>query len=124
MINRIENLNDLKIEIHKRKDALKLIELEIRYDYIEISEYLKPSNIVVRFFSTFFSDKKNNSKLFRQTASLGVNYFIDRFILKKAPDYLKTFIKYFTDNITYNIVNDDSKSVWENIKDSFSGIEI
>jgi transcription-repair coupling factor (superfamily II helicase) len=125
MKNKIESIKDLKNELKKKHEELKVIELSINYDIINTTQYLKPANILSRFFSSFFSDKKINNQLINQTTALTINYLTDKFILRKdnIPDYLKNFIKYVSNNITYNIANaNPSKTLIETIKEAIINI--
>ncbi|MDP4267256.1 MAG: hypothetical protein Q8880_07465 [Bacteroidota bacterium] len=117
--NKIESLEDLNKEIRLKKEHLNAIEVELKYDMIQVNEYLRPSNLLIRLFSSLFANKKDNQTLLRQGIALTINYVVDSYMLKNSPKYVKTLVNYFLDKVTYNIASSESESIWDSIKESF-----
>jgi len=106
-MKKIENLEQLRVEITRLKVVAKQQEAQLKNDVKEIREDLKPENILWNAISSWTGIKVNRNEFFKDGIAYGLSLIVQRFILKtekKVEEKAYDFVDGIFDRVK-NVVN-------------------
>jgi len=82
MKKKINNIEQLRAEIKKAKEDVRMREAQLHRRAMQIQESLKPENVVLRIISSITGINIDKAEFFKDGAAIGLSLFLQRFIFK------------------------------------------
>ena len=81
-MKKIENIQQLSIEIARLKELISAQEKTLKEDVLEIKENLKPANLLVSALTSLTGVKVTNNEFLKDGFAFGLSILLQRFVLK------------------------------------------
>ena len=81
-MKKIENIQQLSIEIARLKELISAQEKTLKEDVLEIKENLKPANLLVSTLTSLTGVKVTNNEFLKDGFAFGLSILLQRFVLK------------------------------------------
>ena len=99
-MKKIENIQQLSIEIAHLKELILAQEKTLKEDVLEIKENLKPANLLVSALTSLTGVKVTNNEFLKDGFAFGLSILLQRFVLKTEKklehtvyDFMETIIQ-------------------------------
>jgi hypothetical protein len=108
---KIESYQQLReAKVLSKKRVLEL-EKEIRNDFEEIKNDLRPLNLAGRTFRSMLSSEKHG--LVSESLGMGVNALVKGLLLRRTSFITKTLVAFAVKNIANNLVSKNSDNIFD-----------
>lgn len=108
-MKKIDTLEKLRIEKKRLQLRAETLEVNIKNDYENVKESMKPLNMVIDGFNKSVSGDKHN--LFGETMNIGIDIIFRKIILRNQGLLMKLIVPYLVKNFTGNYLKDHRKDV-------------